>query len=104
MSKHRFTPGPWIVRQGDEWTCDVVTHHGVLPDGSPNAWTVASCNRHREECSDNLRLIAAAPELLAALTQLCFMAHANKDSSPELKAACVGAAKVIANATGSNHG
>lgn len=100
MSKHRFTPGPWIVRQGDEWTCDVVTHHGVLPDGSPNAWTVASCNRHREECSDNLRLIAASPDLLATLTQLAFMARTSGNPTPELIRACEGAEALIGKTMG----
>lgn len=65
MSGH--TPGPWIIREGDEWTHDVVTHHGELPDGSPNAWNVASINGRRDEAKANLALIAAAPDLLEAL-------------------------------------
>lgn len=68
MSAH--TPGPWVIRDGDEWTYDVVTHHGELPDGSPNAWNVASINGRRDEAKANLSLIAAAPELLAALEDL----------------------------------
>ena len=65
MSGH--TPGPWAIRKGDEWTRDVVTDHGELPDGSRNHWNVASANIQREECADNLRLISAAPDLLEAL-------------------------------------
>lgn len=65
MSRH--TPGPWLIRKGDEWTYDVVTHHGDLPDGSPNSWNIATINGRRDEARDNLMLIAAAPELLAAL-------------------------------------
>jgi hypothetical protein len=66
MSKH--TPGPWHYRRGDEWSHSVVTHHGTLPDGSQNCWTVADINKMREpEHEANARLIAAAPELLEAL-------------------------------------
>lgn len=65
MGKH--TAGPWIIRDGDEWTHDVVTHHGGLPDGAPNAWNVASINGLRDEAKSNLALIAAAPDLLEAL-------------------------------------
>lgn len=64
MSGH--TPGPWIIRDGDEWTHDVVTHHGELPDGSPNAWNVASINGRRDEARANLNLVGAAPDLLEA--------------------------------------
>lgn len=65
MSGH--TPGPWVIVQGDEWTTDIATVEGDLPDGSPSHWTVASVNRRRDEWEQNRRLIAAAPELLEAL-------------------------------------
>lgn len=68
MSGH--TKGPWIIRKGDEWTHDVVTHHGELPDGSPNAWNIATINGRRDEAKENLALIAAAPDLLEALDEL----------------------------------
>jgi hypothetical protein len=69
MIKH--TPGPWHYRRGDEWSHSVVTHHGTLPDGSQNCWTVADINKMREpEHEANARLIAAAPELLEALKEL----------------------------------
>ena len=65
------TPGPWHYRRGDEWSHSVVTHHGTLPDGSQNCWTVADINKMREpEHEANARLIAAAPELLEALKRL----------------------------------
>ena len=64
--KTSHTPGPWIIRKGDEWTHDVVTQHGDLPDGSPSCWTVASANGLRDEVKENARLIAAAPDLLEA--------------------------------------
>jgi hypothetical protein len=68
MSKH--TPGPWRYRKGDEWSHSVVTDHGTLPDGSENAWTVATLNKNRDEHEANAKLIAAAPELLEALILL----------------------------------
>lgn len=67
MNKH--TPGPWVIRKGDEWAFDVVTHHGELPDGSPNAWNIATINGRRDEARENLALIASAPGLLDALEQ-----------------------------------
>ena len=63
----KHTPGPWFYKHEKGWH-DIVTHHGELPDGSPNSWTVASINTRREpEHEANARLIAAAPELLEAL-------------------------------------
>ncbi len=67
----QHTPGPWFYRRGDEWSHDVVTHHGELPDGSTSCWTVASINKRREpEHVANARLIAAAPDLLEALKRV----------------------------------
>jgi hypothetical protein len=69
MNKH--TPGPWHYRRLDEWTHEVVTNHGKLPDGRPSDWAVASINKRREpEHEANALLIAAAPELLEALKAL----------------------------------
>ena len=65
--KTAHTPSPWIIRKGDEWTHDVVTQHGDSPDGSPNYWNVAPANGRRDEVDANVRLIAAAPDLLEAL-------------------------------------
>lgn len=61
------TPGPWLIRQGDEWTHDVVTLEGENIDGEPLYWNVASASGRRDEVKANLRLIAAAPDLLEAL-------------------------------------
>lgn len=68
-----YTKGPWIIRKGDEWTNDIVTHHGELPDGSPNAWNVATVNGRRDEAKANLALIAAAPDLLEAAEKVIEM-------------------------------
>lgn len=64
MSGH--TPGPWVIVKGDEWTTDIATIEGELPDGMPSHWNVASVNRIRDEWEQNRRLITAAPDLLAA--------------------------------------
>lgn len=62
----KHTPGPWFYQRRDEWSHEVVTHHGELPDGSASYWNVASINKRREpDHVANARLIAAAPELLA---------------------------------------
>ena len=59
MEKH--TPGPWFVN-----------HENICaPDGDCDPWFVAKidqdCGPSREECPEaNARLIASAPELLAA--------------------------------------
>lgn len=68
MSKH--TPGPWLVQAGNEWADGIVTLEGHNENGTPMYWTVASYNRRRDESDANARLIASAPELLAALKRL----------------------------------
>ncbi|WP_154081304.1 hypothetical protein [Stenotrophomonas hibiscicola] len=68
MNKH--TKGPWVIVRGDEWTTDIATVEGELPDGRPAHWNVASVNKQRDEWEYNRRLIAAAPELLEALIRL----------------------------------
>lgn len=67
MSKH--TKGPWVIVRGDEWTTDIATVEGELPDGRPAHWNVASVNKQRDEWEHNRRLIAAAPDLLAIVTR-----------------------------------
>ena len=58
----KHTPGPWIITKGDEWTDAIHTE-----TESQGIWTVASVNKRRDEFEANRRLIAAAPDLLAAL-------------------------------------
>jgi hypothetical protein len=98
MSTAKHTPGPWFYRKGDEWSHSVVTHHGELPDGSINCWTVASINKRREpEHEANARLIAAAPELLGALQAMYAMDWRAGPSGDEYERART----AIATATGS---
>lgn len=91
MSKH--TPGPWIISDGDEWTHDVVTHHGELPDGSPNAWNIATINSRRDECDANLALIAAAPDLLEALEKIMSLVDASGSTPHPSVAKVIGAGR-----------
>ncbi len=53
MTNAAHTPGPWI------------NHDGIIRDNSPEGWLVATC-RFNPKDDANARLIAAAPELLAA--------------------------------------
>lgn len=85
MSGH--TPRPWLIRKGDEWTYDVVTHHGDLPDGSPNSWNIATINGRRDEAKDNLMLIAAAPDLLEALEAVMDITTKNPEVWDQARAA-----------------
>ena len=77
MSKH--TPGPWRYKLDGGQDSD--TRHAVLAD-STGLWVAAtyrsgtSAKNHRSqeaeaEAKANARLIAAAPELLEALQELC---------------------------------
>lgn len=59
MSKHSFTEGPWTLKDG----------HGVEVfggDGEP----LMTLDRGAEVLFANARLIAAAPDLLAALEEI----------------------------------
>lgn len=63
MSAH--TPGPWVIDKDRIATVEPKP----LTMQTPNLWAVAFASRQREEWEANARLIAAAPELLAALRQ-----------------------------------
>ena len=57
-----FTPGPWICHSGMVWK----------PDGTPDGYPIARMDRQTEKTTPterdaNAQLIAAAPDLLAAL-------------------------------------
>ncbi len=56
MSNH--TPGPWNARG-----------MAIFRDGE-DALSVATVNQHKSECAANAQLIAAAPDLLAALRHI----------------------------------
>lgn len=94
MSTH--TPGPWRVAPS-------VAFRGSLDiDGPVGHGHVAStyCLPTDEECA-NARLIAAAPDLLAALVRLReWVRHPGRDDSPENEAVIDQAEAAIARAKG----
>jgi len=64
MDKTEHTPGPWNVTAiGNNYD-----HHGIYADEGPCAQGTDICNTVYGAA--NARLIAAAPELLAALEQI----------------------------------
>lgn len=70
MSKH--TPGPWSIGDDNNATCEVIAGPVAIPldriGRSPDAGSEYIISR--DEMSANARLIAAAPDLLAALERL----------------------------------
>jgi hypothetical protein len=64
QTKH--TPGPWMLNLGN--LCEIDTKSHAIA----HIYGTASCETHvARECRANARLISAAPELLAALVELC---------------------------------
>ena len=60
MDKQTHTPGPWVAKAGlAKWNVATTT--------KPRSVNICSINTDRVEQEANARLIAAAPELLAAL-------------------------------------
>lgn len=96
MSKH--TPGPWnngigqIVFQGEGW--DPYGRQRRIATCEPSTRT----QKDWEETWANARLIAAAPDLLAALTQISD--YARKDGDAIAQHLAVIARAAIAKATG----
>jgi len=97
-SKH--TPGPWEQTDG----------HGPTPHGTAvaqvggNQYLIASCTAYfgREGGQANARLIAAAPELLAALEQahMALIGYLPAHRNVVTDAAIEAARAAIAKATG----
>lgn len=99
MSKH--TPGPWTVQPRANNMIDVCHNNR----DEPGAITLALCRVQArdswiDEAHANANLIAAAPELLDALTNLCGLAKKRPGSLFEYKAAVDSARAAIAKATG----
>ena len=67
MSRH--TPGPWVIRDANDRRASYDGHFDVVSDGLTvcTCWLAADKSETGEE---NARLIAAAPELAEALTDL----------------------------------
>ena len=64
---HSFTPGPWASIIADGYT---VRHPQVYSDAGPVANATWLGDGRLDELNANARLIAAAPDLLAALEAL----------------------------------
>lgn len=83
MSKH--TPGPWRVEHSapeegfDAWVIDDPTHGYTIA-------TVADTFNKRSENAANAHLIAAAPEMLAALKEYVRDYGDNEDGDSQLMA------------------
>jgi hypothetical protein len=103
MSKHTFTPGPWTYSRWDQF--GDVRFYVAQADGAqytPNYSDVASliaesvASERVAIQEANARLIASAPELLAALEQISRMDYGNPYASR-----CADVARAaIARATG----
>jgi len=97
------TPGPWIVR--DHPTQDI--YIGPTNDGGAPSVAIVPrrISRTPGEHNANARLIAAAPELLEALTRLLpyanFMLSCTVDDDDAAYAAVDRARAAVAKATGS---
>lgn len=81
------TSGPWVV----------LHKSGIFPDGNTSL-AVGTAERHREGWEANARLMASAPDLLAALKQ--FVAHYPHGINSMLDDACSDARDAIAKAEG----
>ena len=87
MSKR--TPGPWKIEAGGNTTIYGKDDIGVIGGG-------AFARRTHPEAWANLRLAAAAPELLDALAQLVgCIDHGSHDPSSALEAARAAIAKAV---------
>jgi len=89
------TPGDWVAtsyEDGKIWLVEVCD----IDDGEGTASTVASIEHEGEEGEANARLIAAAPDLLAALKEMSMHWPAQPPKSPAFGAyarACAAIAK-----------
>jgi hypothetical protein len=68
----KHTPGPWIAGTYDNSEFRITGPRGTLPE-------IAIIPADRLERVENARLIAAAPELLAALQRLLFVMNQDDD-------------------------
>lgn len=65
MNNTQYTPAPWQIDYSGN------CHIGITDE---NDRTLAFCSLQNEDCAENeanARLIAAAPDLLSALEELC---------------------------------
>lgn len=66
------TPGPWNAHHADgRWVIDGPFVGVDEGEGSPTLWLVAKTATNDDMDEANARLIAAAPDLLEALKEVC---------------------------------
>ena len=96
----KHTPGPWLTDRGNVHTGQIATIHHCLNNDWVEIWTDkwAETGLGEGEQEANARLIAAAPELLDALTEI--VAAADGDGWKQLDATFAAARAAIAKATG----
>ena len=61
------TPGPWVVEAGTCHTGEIAMVHGAETENGEPTWLEVWSPEWPHNADANARLIAAAPELLAAL-------------------------------------
>src|SRR5690606_23383477 len=95
------TPGPWELGEDGVWLGSVYSEDGLRIALVYGEWDIDE-PRPREEGEANARLIAATPDLLAALQS--FVAAVEDDGEPmpgaRWHAECVAARAAIAKAAG----
>lgn len=98
MAQFKGTPGPWSLDEFDNVVHGEEPLHGWGRKETVRVSGVALPGRVTEEYAANTRLVAAAPELLEALTvTLDEIGHWLSQQKPELRQKLVSA---IAKATG----
>lgn len=82
MKKAKHTPGPWSDTDGNAiTTTDGKTGICIIDDcPADDFWCDIERFPEEEECRANARLIAAAPELLAACQEVAKQANMNIDA------------------------
>jgi hypothetical protein len=95
MTNTKFTPGPWVVANGAQ-----VWHSGHNTVESPRICTLQNAAKPVRQLSDdemiaNARLIAAAPDLYAALEGLMRWCAGDVLDVPEVNAARAALAKAV---------
>jgi hypothetical protein len=70
MSNTKFTPGPWEVDRNNVHTAQIAVIHHCLGNDWVEVWSPDAFGASEEMNEANARLIAAAPDLYAALVAL----------------------------------
>lgn len=85
MSTAKHTPGPWGFFEDDfegGYTIDVPSFRRPFPEGDdPVSFRPIATVRDQQEVAANARLIAAAPELLAACKRAVPQIHDDESTS-----------------------